>query len=80
MNSVIDSFNFEKEKNLSTTSKELTKMEEFYKSILYKKDKNIEHLMKYKNLINEEFIVIKQILNMNYNMNLNMNLKPQNLK
>lgn len=57
-------------------------MEEYYKSLLYKKDKNIEHLMKYKNLINEEFNVIKQILNMNYNMNLNLNknTKQQFLK
>jgi len=47
-------------------------MEEYYKSILYKKDKSIEHLLKYKNLINDEFKVIKQILN--------LNMKSQNTK
>ncbi len=72
MNSAIESFNFENEKNLCSTSKELNKMEDYYKSILYKKDKNIEHLLKYKNLINEEFKVIKQILN--------LSLKSQNVK
>jgi hypothetical protein len=50
----------------NSANKEILKLEDSYRTMLGKKERTIQELLKYKNLIYEELKVIKQIINNSY--------------